>query len=225
MAADPMMNRLETLSSHHREFSEELDPTKASRFLEYYVRLIPRVLNAERCSVFIHDPANNKVWLKAGTGVKEKGIEVSVQDSIVGQVISTGKSLATTGLESRAGAHKATDVTTGFTTRELICVPIRSCDGSRVTGAIQVLNRKGGGEFDAEDRDFLEETGQHFQRVVESIFLGQEAVAVAGEAAAAASRARALSKTWAGVSILVLALWGLTLGLVFLKLGGNVVGL
>ena len=53
--------------------------------------MIPRMLNAERCSVFIHDPVNRKIWLKAGTALQERGIEVSVKDSIVGEVISSGK--------------------------------------------------------------------------------------------------------------------------------------
>ncbi len=222
MATD-LTTRFEALSSRQRELSEELEPARESRFLEFYVRLIPRVLDAERCSVFIHDPAQRKVWLKAGSGVKERGIEVSVGGSIVGEVISTGRAVIASELESRPGAHKVTDVTTGFVTREVLCVPIRSCDGSAVTGAIQVLNSKRSGGFTEEDRDFLEEAGQHFQRIVESIYLGQEVMSMTEQAVAAASRARMLNYVWAGVSISFLALFGLALGLSLIKVAQNLI--
>jgi len=182
-------SRLEELSSRQQALSEELDPRNESKFLEFYVRLIPRVLNAERCSVFIHDPAKGKVWLKTGTAVAERGIEVSLDNSIVGEVIASGKPVITTDLQGREGAHKKIDTTTGFVTREIVCVPIRSTDGSKVTGAIQVLNKKGGGRFTEEDQDFLAEVGQHFQGVMESIFLGQEAVSMTRSAVTTATRA------------------------------------
>lgn len=186
-------SRLEALSSRQQVLSEELDPRRESKFLEFYVRLIPRVLNAERCSVFIYDPVDKKVWLKAGTALRERGIEVSVHNSIVGEVIASGRPVISTELQNRDGTHKTIDTTTGFVTREIICVPIRSTDGSKVTGAIQVLNKKGGGRFSEEDQDFLAEVGEHFQSNVESIFVGQEAVRMTRSAVATASRAMASS--------------------------------
>ena len=185
--------RLENLSSRQQALTDELDPKRESAFLEFYVRLIPRVLNAERCSVFVLDPASNKVWLKAGTALRERGIEVPLDNSIVGEVIVSGKPVITSDLQSRDGAHKTVDTTTGFVTREIICVPIRSADGTKVTGAIQVLNRKGGGRFTEEDQSFLAEVGEHFQGIVESIFVSQEAVGMARDAVGTASRATILS--------------------------------
>ena len=132
-------HRLDELSSRQQLLSDELDPTRESKFLEFYVRMIPRMLNAERCSVFIHDVVNGKIWLKAGTALQERGIEVSVKNSIVGEVISSGKPVITSDLQSRDGAHKTIDTTTGFVTREIICVPIRGADGTKVTGAIQLF--------------------------------------------------------------------------------------
>ena len=186
--------RLEELSSRQRALTDELDPKRESKFLEFYVRLIPRVLNAERCSVFILDPASNKVWLKAGTALRERGIEVPLDNSIVGEVIASGKPVITSDLQSRDDAHRTVDTTTGFVTREIICVPIRSADGTKVTGAIQVLNRKGGGGFTEDDQSFLRE-GAHFQGIVESIFVSQEAVGMARDAVGIASRATILSFT------------------------------
>jgi len=212
MLAD-VKSRLEDLSSRQRSLSEELDPRKESKFLEFYVRLIPRVLNAERCSVFIHDPVKGKVWLKTGTAVAERGIEVSVNDSIVGEVIASGKPVITSDLQGREGAHKKIDTTTGFVTREMICVPIRSTDGRKITGAIEVLNKKGGGRFTEEDLGFLAEVGQHFQGVMESIFLGQEAVGMTRSAVATAARAVVTSFIAVGASVFVITILGIYGGL------------
>jgi GAF domain-containing protein len=200
--------RLDQLSSRQRVFSEQLDPASESRFLEFYVRLIPRVLNAERCSVFIHDPAKGKVWLKAGTSVRERGIEVSLTGSVVGDVIATGTPVIATDLQSREGAHKRIDTTTGFVTREIMCVPIRSTDGSKVTGAIQVLNKKAGG-FTQEDQRFLFEVGEHFQGIVESIYLGQEALSMTRSAVATATRAVVVSFIAVFASLFVITFFGI----------------
>jgi GAF domain-containing protein len=184
---------LEDLTSRQQALTDQLDPKRESKLLEFYVRLIPRVLNAERCSVFILDSANNKVWLKAGTALRERGIEVPLENSIVGEVIRSGKPVITSDLQSRDGVHKTVDTTTGFVTRDVICIPIRSLDGSKVTGAIQVLNRKGGERFTEDDQSFLAEAGEHFQSIVESIYMGQEAVSMTKSAVATASRATILA--------------------------------
>ena len=181
--------QLEELSSRQKVLAEAIDPKQQTTLLDFYVRIAPRLLNAERCSIFIHDPQNKKVWLKTGTGVTERGIEVSVKDSVVGEVITTGKAVIARDLESRDGTHKKVDTTTGFVSREIICVPIRSKDGGRITGAIQVLNKKSGAGFNEEDQAFLEEMGNHFQSIVESVYLGQQALGVSRSLVATASRA------------------------------------
>ena len=181
--------QMEDLSSRQKVFLAEIDPKGESKLLDFYVRLIPRVLDAQRCSVFIHDPANGKVWLKTGTGVTERGIEVSVKGSIVGDVIASGKPVIALDLVSRDGAHKAVDTTTGFRTQEVICVPIRSKDRTKITGAIEVLNKKSGGGFNEEHQAFLEEVAEHLQSNVDSVYLSQEAVAMGNKAVAVAKQA------------------------------------
>jgi GAF domain-containing protein len=177
------------LSSRQQALFDEIDPKQGSKLLDFYVGVIPRMLNAERCSVFIFDPENRKVWLKAGTGVTERGIEVSVDGSIVGDVIASGKPVIASDLQIRNGTHKKTDAETGFVTREIICVPVRSKDRSEITGAIEVLNKKNGGGFNAEDQAFLEEVGEHLQSIVDSTYLSQEAVGMTTKLVAIANQA------------------------------------
>ena len=38
--------------------------------LKFYVGIIPKILRAERCSIFIIEPGTDRIWLKCGTGLK-----------------------------------------------------------------------------------------------------------------------------------------------------------
>ena len=203
--------QLDDLSSRQEALSEEIDPKRQSKLLDFYVRIAPRVLNAERCSVFIHDPENRKVWLRMGTGVTERGIEVAVDGSIVGEVIASGKPVIVNDVQERSGAHLKTDLRTGFVTREIICVPVRSRDRQNITGAIEVLNKKGEGRFNAEDQAFLEEAGEHLQSIVDSIFLSQEAVVMTKKLVTIANHAMVGVALVAGVFLMMFPLFYMAL--------------
>ena len=66
------------------------------------------------------------------------------------------------------------DEKTGFVTRDILCIPIKSLDGAEVTGAVQILNKKGGGTFNDEDRMLLEEMAHFLELTIENIFFNQE---------------------------------------------------
>jgi len=142
--------------------------------LELFVEMIPGVLNVERCSIFINDPATDKVWLQTGTGLDEKAIEVDKSDSLVGQVIASGEYMVKEDMHELEGAHKRVDAQTGFVTRNELCVPIKSLSGDKTAGAILVLNKTEGPYFAEKDRVFLEKVARHLQAAIESIFLRQE---------------------------------------------------
>jgi GAF domain-containing protein len=135
-----------------------------------------KVTDSERCSVFIHDPERDKVWLKAGTGVGEHEIEVPKEGSIVGQVIASGEPVVVADLDTTAGTHKEVDEQTGFVTRNILCVPIKSPTRNEVTGAFQLLNKMNGQEFTDEDVALAEEIAEHLQVEVDGIFLDQEII-------------------------------------------------
>ena len=68
--------QFERLRSKSEILHTNVDPTRDSALLDLFVKIIARTLDAERCSIFIHDPVKEKVWLKSGTGVGEREIEV-----------------------------------------------------------------------------------------------------------------------------------------------------
>lgn len=147
---------------------------EALKLLPFYVRLMTKLAYCERCSVFINDPAQDRVWLKTGTGVDEQQIEVPREGSVVGDVIASGKSVIVNNLDSRDGAHKDVDEKTGFTTRNILCVPIKSASRDEVSGAFQLLNKSNGEDFTEDELSFAEEIAEHLQKEVDFIYLDQE---------------------------------------------------
>ena len=167
-----------------RERSERLDADWAagrqSRLLSFYVRVVTRMLDAERCSIFISNPATGKLWLKCGTGVGEREIEVGTADSMVGLAVTSESPVILHDMETRPGAHKATDAATGFVTRSVLCIPIRTLDGKRIAGAVEVLNKSGSGRFTDEDCATLEETAHFLQLSIENIYYKQDVLDTLG---------------------------------------------
>lgn len=187
-----IVNEIVSVSDRKREGGEELfhhfDQIKLRQrllnrswsirgnkeLLDLFVEMVPKVLNAERCSIFINDPVRDRVWLQCGTGVGEKEIEMNKNDSVVGQVISTGEYVVKENMDRLDGPHKQVDAKTGFVTRNQLCVPIMSLSSRKPAGAILLLNKKGKGYFEEQDRAFLEKVASHLEAAIESIFLRQE---------------------------------------------------
>lgn len=142
--------------------------------LEFLVQIMPRALEAERCSIFILDALHDNVWVQAGTGLAEKQVEVPKSGSMVGQVVSTGQCIIEHDMQNLVGTHDLVAVKTGFVTRNAICVPVQGVTRKQITGAIQVLNKREGKRFGEEDKKILEELAFLLQMTIENIFIRQE---------------------------------------------------
>ena len=168
-------NQIDQLNQKRNYLDADLDTSGKISLLEFYVKIVPKVLNVERCSIFIYDPDSKTIWLKCGTELEERDIEVTTEyDSVVVNVITTGQHKVVTGLDKRNGVHKQTDESTGFVTRDIMCIPIKSLNGTEVTGAVEILNKKGGVAFNDDDRMLLEEMAHFLELTIENIFFNQE---------------------------------------------------
>lgn len=149
------------LSKHAPPLSDD------QRLLNFYLRIVEKLLSVDRCSIFIKDSYNSKIWLKCGTGVAERQIEVDPDNSVAGKVIASGKLAIEDNLSLKEGAHKSVDKNTGFVTRNMLCVPVKSVHRSVIVGAIQAVNKKAGDNFSEEDIRTLEEIAYHLQAAIE----------------------------------------------------------
>lgn len=173
--------RLEELRHKQQLINKAWEKASDNQLLELFIEILPKALNVERCSIFILDPKENNVWLRCGTAVQPKQIQVPKWSSIVGKVISSGEAIVEYDLENNVGIHDTVDLQTGFTTRDTLCVPILGVSTDKVTGAIQVLNKIGGEQYTDEDRMLLEKVAFNIQMAIESVFIRQESITLSDE--------------------------------------------
>ncbi len=148
-------------------------------FITFYSRILPEFMRAERCTIFIMQRGSNRICSMFGTGLEEERIEPPLEGSVVGQVIKTGVGAVENNLSEHRGFHLSSDEQTGFVSRNLVCSPIRSITDDRVTGAIQLLNRKDGQDFTTEDLHKLNEIAHFLSISIESVMLNQEILTIA----------------------------------------------
>ena len=173
--------RLSELKAKQAKLDEAWKKTGNKQLLEFFVEIIPRTLDAERCSIFVLDPDANNIWVMCGTGLKERQVSVPRENSLVGNVISSGKPRIEADMDQQVGAHAWIDNQTGFVTRSAACVPVRGVSQEHTTGAIEVLNKKRFNTFTDEDRQLLEKLAFQIQSNLESIFLQQQMLKLLAE--------------------------------------------
>ncbi len=175
-----MEKKLEQLRRKQQLMEKAWREAGNRQLLQFFVDIMPKALDAERCSIFILDPVDEKAWLQCGTGLSEKQLQVPTKNSIVGRVMSSGEFVIEDDLEDQVGAHDIVAVKTGFVTRNALCVPVHGVTTKKVVGAIQMLN-KGHGNFNDADRDILERLAFQLEMNIENIFLRQELAKISVE--------------------------------------------
>lgn len=199
-----LLERFVNLKARQEEIKRAWGAEEGQGILDLFTEILPKVVDAHRCSIFINDPESENVWLQCGTGVRKNQIVIPRQGTNVGEVISTGRYKMVSSLEQRSEIGRTIDSMTGFTPRNMLCVPIKSLDGDRVTGAIQVLNKKGRGEFTEQDRIILEKLAQHIEMVIENIFLSQEMVSITESLSQKSGATEWLIRLWVGMMVVTL---------------------
>ena len=151
------------------------------QLLQFFVEIMPKVINAERISIFVHDPVDSNLWVQSGTGVEERQIQVPQSGSIVGRVIESGKPVFESDMQHQMGAHDNVAIKTGYVTYNTICVPVRGVTTDKVTGAIQAINKKNSTEFNQSDLAVMEKLAFNIQMHIENIYLRQEMAKISTE--------------------------------------------
>ncbi|MBF0438698.1 MAG: sigma-54-dependent Fis family transcriptional regulator [Magnetococcales bacterium] len=170
--------RLETLKSLLERIHRSWGPKDFEALMRFFVEILPRLTNAERCSIFVADQTTENIWLKFGTGLEEKAIIAPMQGSLVGESISTGQTVIQTHLDQRAGFHAQVDKKTEFTTRNLLCVPIHSLAGKYHIGAVELLNKRSDEGFTPEDEAWLKQLVKHLALSIEHNTVTEEIIEI-----------------------------------------------
>ncbi len=182
MEIEALTQKLHELKDKQQQIETAWRKTGNREFLQFMIELLPKALQAERCSIFINNPEDNNVWIQCGTGLQEKQISVPKDSSIVGKVIATGETIIENNLANQVGAHDTVAFKTGFTAKSTICIPVLGAKTQQVAGAIQVLNKLNiDSAFTQEDVEIVTKLAHHLQVNIENIYQRQEMANIATE--------------------------------------------
>ncbi len=122
--------------------------------LKALVEMTTAALNAERGSLFLNDPDTNELYSRVAQGNFQREIRLMNNSGIAGHVYASGEPLVIHDAYSDPRFNRSVDEQTGFTTRNILCVPIKTVRGE-IIGVAQTLNKKGS-RFTRKDLDLLQ---------------------------------------------------------------------
>jgi len=125
------------------------------------LRHLKESLDAEAATIFTLNETKSELtfWaLEGGAGEALVGRKMLARKGIVGWVIEHEESVLVDDAQTDHRFFAAIDREGDFKTRGVLCAPL-VVRGDSIIGAIQVLNRRGGGTFEGNDLIFLEQFG------------------------------------------------------------------
>lgn len=123
------------------------------------------IMDADRCSLFLHDPKTNALWSTVALGMGEQVIRIPSGTGAAGYCFKTGETVNLRDAYMDPRFKKEIDLQTGYHTESMLCLPLFSRAGERL-GVIQLLNKKEG-VFTKEDEILLRTFGNHASVFIE----------------------------------------------------------
>jgi transcriptional regulator with GAF, ATPase, and Fis domain len=118
-----------------------------------------QLLQADRASIFLWDRAHKELVARPALGVKGNELRIPDDMGIVAQVIRSGEPRRVGGGVGEEEINRQVDRATGYLTKSLLCVPLRTPAG-KTLGAFEALNKRGG-QFTEDDERGLTELAAH----------------------------------------------------------------
>jgi len=127
-----------------------------------------KLLEADRCSIFLNDEKKKELWTIVADGVKE--IRIPNNIGIAGEVFVTKKALNIPDAYSYEKFNKKVDKKTGYHTKNILAVPLINHLGE-ILGVFQVINKLTADSFSQDDLDLLNHIGGYAASNIENVIL------------------------------------------------------
>lgn len=135
--------------------------------LRHVVEVASREVGADRASLFLNDPQTNELYTQFAQGDLTEEIRIMNDSGISGNVFQSGKPLIIHDPYADPRFNARIDEHTGYTTTDVVCVPVRTARG-QVIGVLQALNKRDG-LFDEADLELLLELTAHAAYALDSM--------------------------------------------------------
>jgi phosphoserine phosphatase RsbU/P len=162
------MEELSSIVEATKRLNSTLD---LGELIHIILQIATRQTGAERGTVFLLDSERGEIWSLVGLGLEQQVIRLPVGRGIAGWVALSGTGVRLEDAYKDERFEPEIDRTLGFTTRRLLCLPIRNEAGS-VIGVLQLLNKPE--PFTGEDQEFLDALSAHVALALEKAQLHRE---------------------------------------------------
>jgi len=122
--------------------------------LNVLVEMTTAELGAERGTLFLNDPDTSELYSRVAMGNFQREIRILNTSGVAGFVFTTGEGVIIQDAYADPRFNRSIDEQTGFVTRNILCMPIRTAKGVTI-GVAQLLNKKKG-RFNHSDLVLLE---------------------------------------------------------------------
>ena len=168
---DPLEQRLHKLNGILVAARALVAERDLDRLLPLIVNTARKVVEADRCTLFLVDRDENQLWSKVAQGAAE--IRIPLSSGIAGAVAQSGVLVNIADAYSDVRFNREVDARTGYRTKSILCVPMISVEGE-VVGVVQALNKIGNEVFSSDDEDLLTALGGQAAAAVSNALLHQE---------------------------------------------------
>lgn len=131
--------------------------------------LAASILNAQAATLFSIDTKRHQLVFMIAKGSAAQALEekrIPLHQGVAGWVATNGESLVVNNARDSELFNSEVDSQTGFSTRNILCVPLRMQD--RTIGVLEVLNKEGDEGFTPQDVRWLSDMGQHIAIALEN---------------------------------------------------------
>jgi sigma-B regulation protein RsbU (phosphoserine phosphatase) len=164
------MKELSSIIEATKKLNSTLD---LGELIHIILQIATRQTGAERGTVFLVDREHNEIWSLVGLGLEQQVIRLPADRGIVGWVAREGSAVRLENAYDDPRFEPDIDRRLGFTTKQLLCLPIRNEAGD-IIGLLQLLNKAEG--FTDEDEAFLDALSAHVALALEKAQLHRERV-------------------------------------------------
>ena len=127
--------------------------TDLGGLIDLVTRQTCSLLEAERGSLYVLDREAGDLHTSMAMGLPGKAIRLKLHQGVAGLVAATGESIVVDNAYADPRFYRGVDEATGYRTRTILCVPIKSQRGD-VLGVLELLNKRTG-NFTPEDEATL----------------------------------------------------------------------
>jgi adenylate cyclase len=122
--------------------------------LRTLVEITTKELGADRGTIFLNDAETGELYSRVAQGNIQREIRILNDSGVAGHVFAKGAGVIVRDAYRDPRFNREIDEETGYRTKSILCVPIRTVKGE-IIGVAQALNKKKGA-FTEKDRKLLE---------------------------------------------------------------------